>query len=52
MYSVGSIFQTTYKNSKTRFPGNTSGQRQIKSCTGKRNKEIREQVCLLSGSNN
>lgn len=52
MYSVGSIFQTTYKSSKTRFPGNTSGQRQIKSCTGKSNKEIREQVRLLSGSNN
>lgn len=52
MYSVGSIFQTTYKNSKTRFPGNTSGQQQIKPGSRNKNKEIREQVRLLSGSNN
>lgn len=52
MYTVGTIFQTTYNSSKLRFPGNTFGQQQLQSDSGKRNKEIREQMRLLSGSDN
>lgn len=52
MYTVGTIFQTTYNSSKSRFPGNTFGQQQLQSDSGKRNKEIREQMRLLSSSNN
>ena len=52
MYTVGTIFQTTYNSSKSRFPGNTFGQQQLQSDSGKRNKEIREQMRLLSGSDN
>ena len=52
MYTVGTIFQTTYNSSKSRFPGNTLGQQQLQSDSGKRNKEIREQMRLLSGSDN
>ena len=52
MYTVGTIFQTTYNSSKSRFPGNTVGQQQLQSDSGKRNKEIREQMRLLSGSDN
>ena len=52
MYTVGTTFQTTYNSSKSRFPGNTFGQQQLQSDSGKRNKEIREQMRLLSGSDN
>ena len=52
MYTVGTVFQTTYNSSKSRFPGNTFGQQQLQSDSGKRNKEIREQMRLLSGSDN
>ena len=52
MYTVGTIFQTTYNSSKSRFPGNTFGQQQLQSDSWKRNKEIREQMRLLSGSDN
>lgn len=52
MYTVGTIFQTTYNSSKSMFPGNTFGQQQLQSDSGKRNKEIREQMRLLSGSDN
>ena len=52
MYTVGTIFQTTYNSSKSRFPGNTFGQQQLQSDSGKRNKEFREQMRLLSGSDN
>ena len=49
MYTVGSIFQTTYTTSKTMFPGNTLGQQQLQSGSGKRKKELREQMRLLNG---
>ena len=52
MYSVGSIFQTTYKSSKVRALSNTLEQKQIKPGSGSRNKEVREQMRLLSGSSN
>ena len=52
MYTVGTIFQTTYNSSKSRFPGNAFGQQQLQSDSGKRNKEFREQMRLLSGSDN
>ena len=52
MYTVGTTFQTTYNSSKSRFPGNIFGQQQLQSDSGKRNKEIREQMRLLSGSDN
>ena len=52
MYTVGSIFQTTYTTSKTMFPGNTLGQQQLQSGSGKRKKELREQMRLLNGSGN
>ena len=52
MYTVGSIFQTTYATSKTMFPGNTLGQQQLQSGSGKRKKELREQMRLLNGSGN
>ena len=52
MYTVGTIFQTTYNSSKSRLPGNAFGQQQLQSDSGKRNKEIREQMRLLSGSDN
>ena len=52
MYTVGTVFQTTYKSSKSGFTGNILGQQQLRSGSGKRNKEIREQMQLLSSSNN
>ena len=52
MYTVGSIFQTTYTTSKTMFPGNTLGQQQLQSGSGKRKKELREQMRLLNGFGN
>ena len=52
MYTVGSIFQTTYTTSKTMFPGNTLGQQQLQSGSGKRKKELREQMRLLNGCRN
>lgn len=52
MYTVGSLFQTTYKTSKSMFPCTTWGQQQFPSGSGKKNKEIREQMRLLTGSGN
>ena len=52
MYTVGSIFQTSYKTSKNMFPGMTLGQQKSQSGSGKRNQEIREQMRLLNGSGN